>query len=307
MSLNLLNKAKILIVGDAMLDEYWFGDASRISPEAPVPIVKITRSEERLGGAANVAFNISSIGASASLLTIIGEDASAEKIDKLLEKAQINANTIKDASISTTVKLRIMARQQQMIRCDFESHPSEEKLQALANQFNELIDKHDLIVLSDYAKGTLRNTQNFLSAAKEKGKKVIVDPKGDDFQRYRGAYLLTPNCSELRLVVGQWSSETDLHERAQKLRDSLSLDYLLLTRSEEGMTLFGKDTVITVPAQAREVFDVSGAGDTVVSVLACAIAVGIPVPEAVKIANKAGGIVVGKVGTATVTLDELAQ
>ena len=297
--------ANVLVTGDAMLDRYWFGDAERISPEAPVPVVRVVRSEERLGGAANVALNIAHVGARATLLSVVGEDTAGRRIEELLQKEGIEAALQFDPTLSTTEKLRIVARQQQMLRCDFESHPDAEALLHHLDLFNRHLEKTDALVLSDYGKGGLTHITKMIECASAKGCPVLVDPKGDDYERYRGATVITPNRSELRQVVGAWKSEADLLERAQNLRAELNLEYLLLTRSEEGMTLFSDEGAMTVPAQAREVFDVSGAGDTVIAVLATLVAAGVPIPDAVATANRAGGIVVGKLGTASVTYEEL--
>ena len=302
-----LAKARVLVTGDAMLDRYWFGDAERISPEAPVPVVRVVRSEERLGGAANVARNIACLGARSTLLSVVGDDEAGRSIEELLEREGIRAALEHDGSARTTVKLRVVARQQQMVRCDFEDHPAEEALLKHLDRFHQLLTDTDVLVLSDYGKGGLSHISAMIDAARALGTPILIDPKGDDYSRYRGATVITPNRSELRQVVGQWSDEADLRRRAQELRRDLDLKYLLLTRSEEGMTLYGEDTEVTVAAQAREVFDVSGAGDTVIAVLAAMLATGLPIEEAVRIANRAGGIVVGKLGTAAISFDELFQ
>lgn len=288
-----------------MLDRYWFGDAQRISPEAPVPVVRVARTEERLGGAANVARNIVSMGAAASLLTVVGPDEAGATVERLLTEGGIAPHLHRDASLATTVKLRVIARQQQMLRVDFENAPDGEVLSQHLGEFEALLATHDLVVLSDYGKGGLTHITRMIELARAAGRPVLVDPKGEDYRRYAGATLLTPNRAELQQVVGRWSDEADLHRRAQALRSDLSLQALLLTRSEEGMTLFTAEGAWSVPAQAREVFDVSGAGDTVIAVLAVMIAAGQPLQEAVSTANRAGGIVVGKLGTATVSHEEL--
>ena len=232
-------------------------------------------------------------------------NAAGRRIEELLQKEGIEAALQFDPTLSTTEKLRIVARQQQMLRCDFESHPDAEALLHHLDLFNRHLEKADALVLSDYGKGGLTHITKMIECARAKGCPVLVDPKGDDYERYRGATVITPNRSELRQVVGAWKSEADLLERAQNLRAELDLQYLLLTRSEEGMTLFSDEGAMTVPAQAREVFDVSGAGDTVIAVLATLVAAGVPIPDAVATANRAGGIVVGKLGTASVTYEEL--
>jgi rfaE bifunctional protein kinase chain/domain len=295
----------VLVVGDAMLDQYWFGDVERISPEAPVPVVRVQRREERLGGAANVARNIASLGAHTALLTTIGQDEAGRSVGRLLEEARIEPLVHVDAHLSTIVKLRVVGRQQQMVRIDFDNAPKEEVLAALLDTYAGRIAQTGLVVLSDYGKGGLTHIERMIALARDAGKPILVDPKGDEYDRYRGATLLTPNRAELREVVGRWRSEADLTERAQELRRRLDLAALLLTRSEEGMTLFTDDGAWTVPAQAREVFDVSGAGDTVIAVVAVMLAAGLGLRDAVSIANRAGGIVVGKLGTATVSYEEL--
>lgn len=305
MDRNTLNAARVIVAGDAMLDRYWFGDAERISPEAPVPVVRVTRTEERLGGAANVAINIAAVGAHSSLLSVVGRDEPGRTIERLAREAGITPALQFDDSLATTVKLRIVARQQQMVRCDFEAMPAKEALARHLDVFSELLANHNALILSDYGKGGLSHIVKMISLANEAGIPVLIDPKGDDYSRYRDATILTPNRAELRQVVGAWSGEEDLTNRAQNLRTELNLKYLLLTRSEEGMTLFHENGQLTVPTQAREVFDVSGAGDTVIAILATMMATGADIEEAVRTANRAGGIVVGKLGTATVSFEEL--
>jgi rfaE bifunctional protein kinase chain/domain len=296
---------RMLVVGDVMLDRYWFGDVNRISPEAPVPIVLIQKSEERLGGAANVARNVVALGMEAGLLGVIGHDEAGNIVEDLLRDSGIQSYLNRDQAISTIIKLRVIGRQQQLIRIDFEEKPTELVLQDKLTRFNALIADYDVIVLSDYAKGSLVNIAAMIANAKQAGKLILVDPKGNDFSRYAGATMLTPNKSEMKQIIGDWSSESDLTEKAQALRIKLDLQALLLTRSEEGMTLYTEAEVVHVPAMAREVFDVSGAGDTVIATMATMLAEGKTMREAVLIANRAGGIVVGKLGTATVRRDEL--
>ncbi len=300
-----IQKARVLVTGDAMLDRYWFGDAERISPEAPVPVVRITRQEARLGGAANVARNIASIGAHSTLLSVVGDDEPGRLIEKLLKEAGITPRLEFDPSLDTTVKLRVVARQQQMVRCDFEAIPAEESLKRHLGAFTKLLEDSDVLVLSDYGKGGLSHIEAMIELARKAALPILVDPKGDDYSRYRGATVITPNRAELKQVVGAWHSEEDLSNRAQRLREELSLDYILLTRSEEGMTLFSRQGACSVAAQAREVFDVSGAGDTVIAILAAMLATNMPIEDAIRIANRAGGIVVGKLGTAAVSFEEL--
>ena len=300
-----VEKARLLVVGDVMLDRYWFGDVERISPEAPVPVVRVGRTEERLGGAANVARNIVAIGAAAGLLSVVGEDEAAGCIEALLKSDGIDAQLHRDPGLATTIKLRVIGRQQQLLRIDFETEPGHEVLMSKLADFEVRLKNADLVILSDYGKGGLRHIERMIAAARAAGKYVLVDPKGDDFSRYKGATLITPNRSEFREVAGRWNSEDDLTERAQKLRGELGLDALLITRSEEGMTLYRESERLHVPAVAREVYDVSGAGDTVIAVLGVMLAAGASFAEAVKLANKAAGIVVGKLGTAVVHPEEL--
>ncbi len=296
---------RILVVGDVMLDRYWFGDVSRISPEAPVPVVRVQRREERLGGAANVARNAVALGAYTGLLGVVGKDEAGDAVQELVTGLQINSYLNRDAAIPTIIKLRVIGRQQQLLRIDFEDPPTEMVLRDKLTQFNALLPEYDVIVLSDYAKGSLVNVVHMIEAAKKAGKRILVDPKGDDFMRYKGASILTPNKSELRQVVGSWKTEAELTEKAQRLRSALELEALLLTRSEEGMSLYTEREVVHIPTIAREVYDVSGAGDTVIATLATMLGSGAPLIDAVTIANRAGGIVVGKLGTATVTKEEL--
>ncbi len=300
-----LSSVRLLVVGDVMLDRYWFGDVSRISPEAPVPVVRIQKREERLGGAANVARNAAALGAHTGLLGVAGADEAGDQMEQLLQDGGIHSYLKRDEAISTIIKLRVIGRQQQMVRIDFEDAPTENVLRDKLTQFKALLPDYDVIVLSDYNKGALVNVAEMIALARAAGKTVLVDPKGDDFTPYRGASILTPNRSELQQVVGGWKTEEQLLEKAQKLREELNLDALLLTRSEEGMSLFTKDEVLHVHADAREVFDVSGAGDTVIATLATMLGTKAPLAEALVTANRAGGIVVGKLGTATVTREEL--
>jgi rfaE bifunctional protein kinase chain/domain len=300
-----LESVRLLVVGDVMLDRYWFGDVSRISPEAPVPVVRIERREARLGGAANVARNAAALGAHCGLLGVVGNDEAGDQVEQILKESSIHSYLKRDEAISTIIKLRVIGRQQQMVRIDFEEAPSETTLRDKLTQFKAILSNYDVIVLSDYNKGSLVNVAEMIRMAREAGKTVMVDPKGDDFTPYRGATMLTPNKSELKRIVGSWKTEEQLTEKAQKLREELGLTALLLTRSEEGMSLYTADEVLHVHADAREVFDVSGAGDTVIATMAAMLGAGASLAEALATANRAGGIVVGKLGTATVTRDEL--
>jgi D-glycero-beta-D-manno-heptose-7-phosphate kinase len=300
-----LAASRVLVVGDVMLDRYWFGDVNRISPEAPVPVVHVNRSEERLGGAANVARNAATLGAQTSLLCVIGDDEPAQKLIELLEHSNVSAHVERDPGLATTIKLRIVSRQQQLIRIDFENTPTHEVLLAGLARFDALLSGHDVVLLSDYAKGGLTHVERMIASARAAGRTVLVDPKGDDWARYRGASVITPNRAELREVVGRWHSEADLEQRVAKLRAELGLSALLLTRSEEGMTLFTDAGAVHEPTHAREVYDVSGAGDTVIATLAAMLGAGLSLPQAMAYANRAAGVVVAKLGTATVEYHEL--
>jgi rfaE bifunctional protein kinase chain/domain len=299
-------RCRVLVAGDVMLDRYWFGDVSRISPEAPVPVVHVRRTEERPGGAANVARNITALDGGATLLAVVGEDEAATSLERLLGLENVTASLHRDASLSTTVKLRVIGQQQQLLRIDFERAPSHEVLAAKLDEYERLVDQADAVVLSDYGKGGLEHVGRMIALARAHGKPVLVDPKGHDYSRYRGATLLTPNRGEFREVAGRWSDEADLARRAHKLREELELEALIVTRSEEGMSLFTASESHHEATRAREVFDVSGAGDTVIGTLALMVAAGCDLQAAMRVANHAAGIVVGKLGTAVVHRDELA-
>lgn len=297
--------ARVLVVGDVMLDRYWFGEVSRISPEAPVPVVRVESSDERPGGAANVARGVSALGARCDLLAVVGKDEPAEALARLLATARVNAVLHRDPALHTTVKLRVIGRQQQLLRIDFETVPSEDVLLTKLSDFESMLAAADVVVLSDYGKGGLQHIERMIALCRDRAKPVLVDPKGDDFTRYRGATVLTPNRAEFRAVAGSWKSERELADKAQDLRRSLGLEALLVTRSEEGMTLFRDDGVVHQPTVAREVYDVSGAGDTVIATLGVMMARGADLAEATRVANRAAGIVVGKLGTAVVERHEL--
>lgn len=298
---------RILVVGDVMLDRYWFGDVSRISPEAPVPVVKIDRIEERPGGAANVARNVASLGARASLLSVVGNDEPGARLKALLKLSGVDARLHPDPGLDTTVKLRVIGRQQQLLRLDFEKQPSREILASKLSEFSRMLQKCQVLILSDYGKGGLTHIVRMIAMAKQRGKIILVDPKGSDYRRYKGATVITPNKAELRDVIGTWHSEADLNRKAQALRRKLGLEAILLTRSEEGMTLFSSQGAHHQAAVAREVYDVSGAGDTVIATFAMMLALGAGVQRAMQIANLAAGVVVGKLGTAAVSLEELQR
>ena len=288
-----------------MLDRYWYGAVDRISPEAPVPVVRITREEERNGGAANVAYNVITLGAQSSLLTVVGDDEASHKLEALVAQTGIKTHFGRDADLKTTVKLRVIGRQQQLLRLDFENTPKNELLASQTAAFESLLPEQDAILFSDYGKGGLAHVSDMIAKARAAGKPILIDPKGSDYSRYQNATVITPNRAELQQVVGSWNSEVELRTKVQNLRTQLQLDAVLLTRSEEGMTLFDADGELTVSAQAREVFDVTGAGDTVIATMAALVAAGLSLRDALPHANRAGGIVVGKFGTATVSFEEL--
>lgn len=300
-----ISSARVLVVGDTMLDRYWYGAVERISPEAPVPVVRVTRTENRIGAAANVAYNIVTLGAQASLLSVVGDDEDSRILEALVAQTGITPYFGRDPQLKTTVKLRVIGRQQQLLRLDFENTPENEVLASQSATFEKLFPEHDAVLFSDYGKGGLAHIVLMIAQARAAGKVVLVDPKGSDYARYKNASVLTPNRAELEQVIGRWTDEADLQTKAHNLRTSLNLQALLLTRSEEGMTLFDAEGELHVPALAREVFDVTGAGDTVIATLAAMAAAGMTLRDAVPIANRAGGIVVGKFGTATVNHSEL--
>lgn len=301
-----ISHSRVLVVGDVMLDRYWFGEVERISPEAPVPVVRVARREDRLGGAANVARNVAALGGHVTLVGVLGEDEAGDSVRRLSAEAGIQAELVADPSLHTTLKMRVLGRQQQLLRVDFEQHPAQPALDKVDAAFARHLANHDIVVLSDYAKGVLARVESLIALARNAGVPVLVDPKGHDYTRYRGATLVTPNRSEMQEAVGRWSSEAELTDRAQRLRADLDLEALLVTRSEQGMTLFTDAGRDHIDAQAHEVFDVSGAGDTVLATLAVSRAIDLPWVDAMGWANKAGGIAVGKLGTSIVTAAELA-
>ncbi len=300
-----LAAARVLVVGDTMLDRYWYGAVERISPEAPVPVVKVNKEEERIGGAGNVAFNVVTLGAQASFLGVVGDDEPGHRMEALLEKTGIAAHLKRDPGLMTTVKLRVIGRHQQLLRMDFENEPDHEALALQNEAFVQIVPQHQAVLFSDYGTGGLAHIPKMFAAARAAGKPVLIDPKGSDYTRYAGATVITPNRAEMQQVVGSWSDAAGLRTKAQNLREQLNLDAVLVTLSEEGMTLFDAQGETHVDANAREVFDVTGAGDTVIATLAALVAAGMPLREAMPLANKAGGIVVGKFGTATVSYEEL--
>ncbi len=298
---------KVLIVGDVMLDQYWFGDVSRISPEAPVPIVKVERADERAGGAANVARNIAALGAKATLLSVVGADDTANRLRKVLDQDGVGHRLEEDPGIRTTLKLRVIGHQQQMLRIDFENTPSNHALESKRSHFSQCLEDHDVVIFSDYRKGALERVQELLQLTRQSGKLSVVDPKGRSFARYAGANILTPNRSELAEVVGGWESDEEMNGKAESVRADLDLDALLLTMSEQGLRLFREGDRLHRTAQAKEVYDVSGAGDTVVAALAVARGIGEPWERAIDFANAAAGIVVSRLGTSVATLDEVLE
>jgi D-glycero-beta-D-manno-heptose-7-phosphate kinase len=294
-----------MVVGDVMLDRYWFGEVSRISPEAPVPVVLIGKEDQRLGGAANVAWNCKELGAQTRLLSVVGRDEPGRALEALLKKMRIDTSLHHDRGLHTTQKLRVIGRRQQLLRIDFERPPSREVLASKLAEFKRALPESDVIILSDYGKGGLHHIAEMIRGARRAGTRVLIDPKGDDYARYKGASIITPNLAELREVVGTWKDEKDLKSRATALRDRLGLEALLLTRGEDGMTLFKSAKTFSVKAEKREVLDVTGAGDTVIATLAVMLAAGAGLEAAVRLANRAAGIVVGKLGTAAATHAEL--
>lgn len=300
-----LATSRVLVVGDVMLDRYWYGAVDRISPEAPVPVVRITHEEERNGGAANVAYNVVTLGAQSSLLTVVGDDEASHKLEALVADTGIQTHFGRDPALKTTVKLRVIGRQQQLLRLDFENTPKTEVLASQTAKFEHLLPVHDAVLFSDYGKGGLAHVSDMIARARAAGKPILIDPKGTDYSRYQHASVITPNRAELQQVIGAWQTEADLVTKAQNLREQLHLQALLLTRSEEGMTLFDAQGQQTVSAQALEVFDVTGAGDTVIATMAALVGAGMSMRDALPWANKAGGLVVGKFGTATVSYEEL--
>lgn len=300
------NQANILVVGDVILDRYVHGEATRISPEAPVPIVLVNHTEERPGGAGNVALNISTLGLRVSLVGLTGIDVAADNLTKILSGYGVSCNFVKQGDFHTITKLRVLSQHQQLIRLDYEAHPERADTNDLFLHFKEHLKSADTVVLSDYAKGSLNNVQAFISECNSHGKKVLIDPKGNDFTRYKGANLLTPNLKEFETVVGSCSDVADIVSRGIKLCNELKFEALLVTRGEHGMTLIcsGNDP-FHLAAEAREVFDVTGAGDTVIASMAAALASGYDYAEAAKFANRAAGLVVAKLGAASVTVNEL--
>ncbi len=300
-----LKNSTIMVTGDVMIDRYWSGDSHRISPEAPVPVVHIQKSRDVPGGAANVAMNVANLDVATTLLSARGDDSDGRALESQLQENKVSCAFLTDPALQTIVKLRVLARHQQVVRLDFEEVPDHETLLPLVDMFESRIHSQDAVIFSDYGKGGLVHIQQMIQLARSAGKPVLIDPKGTDYSPYRGATIITPNREEFAAVAGRPRDMADFVQRAFKLRDDLQLQALLVTRSEEGMSLFLGSQHIHIPTQAREVFDVSGAGDTVIATLAAGIASGMGFEEAAHLANRAAGIVVGKMGTSPITIEEL--
>ncbi|RBW63972.1 bifunctional heptose 7-phosphate kinase/heptose 1-phosphate adenyltransferase [Vibrionales bacterium C3R12] len=302
------SQSGVLIIGDVMLDRYWYGPTGRISPEAPVPVVKVENNEERPGGAANVAMNIASLGGHAHIIGLTGKDEPAQVLTNTLNSLKVKCDFVELADYPTITKLRVMSRGQQLIRLDFEDKFENTDPELVLSRMEKALPTVKSVILSDYAKGALEHVQQFIQKARAAKVPVFIDPKGADFERYRGATLLTPNMAEFELVAGQVKSEEDLIEKGLSLIEEFDFEALLVTRSEHGMTLLRKgQDPFHLPTLAKEVYDVTGAGDTVISVLAASVAAGKPLDEACALANAAAGVVVGKLGTSTLSIIELAE
>ena len=301
-----ITRTRVLVVGDAMLDRYWYGDVERISPEAPVPVVAVARADERPGGAANVARSVHALGAACAMLSISGDDREADSLERLLAEDGIRCRLHRDRLLNTTVKLRVISRHQQLLRIDFDSPVSKDARVQLLDDYLEHLSEHDAVIVSDYGKGGLGYIQEMIHAARAASRPVVVDPKGDDYSGYRGASLITPNRKEFEHVAGRFRDNAELERKAARMAEELELEGVLVTRGEEGMSLIERDgRVLHIPARAREVFDVTGAGDTVIAAIGCAWAVGSELADALSLANIAAGIVVGKLGAATASPAEI--
>jgi len=297
---------RVLVVGDVMLDRYWFGSVDRISPEAPVPVINVSHTEERAGGAANVAANIAALGAQCTLLSVTGNDIAGKSLAKILDQSGIDAVLHVDDQAQTTVKLRVLSKNQQLLRADFEAAPTHEVLGSCLAEFRQRVSAADIVLISDYGKGGLYHIRDMITAAKEANTPVVVDPKGADFARYENASMITPNLKELENIVGTGLDEAELNKKAVELINLLNIGNLLVTRSEHGMSLyFGDGRSIHRDAATRDVYDVSGAGDTVISACAVATAAGLAHEQMLRFANTAAGIVVAKLGTAVAEIDEV--
>lgn len=303
---DIFSQINTLVVGDVMLDRYWFGHVDRISPEAPVPVLAVQSEEMRAGGAANVAHNLLALGAQSHLLSVVGDDEAGREIDAIISAYGAQTTLKVDSSIKTIVKLRMVAQNQQLLRADFDEKPSDEILAQCLQDYKHAIANAQVVVLSDYGKGGLTHVATMIEIAKQQGVPVIIDPKGDNYSRYKGATLITPNMKEFEAVAGKSHSEEAFVAKAHALRAELELDYLLVTRSEKGMSLFCRDgSQVDSPAAALEVYDVSGAGDTVISLMALVMVSDFSDEQRLTLANAVAGIVVGKLGTAVATIDEV--
>ena len=297
---------RILVVGDVMLDRYWFGDVDRISPEAPVPVVLVRQTEDRLGGAGNVALNIMSLGGKCTLCAIVGVDESADIIADTALSYGVGIELVRSADATTSIKQRVISRNQQLLRADFENPPAESAIASLTARAKALINTHEFVILSDYGKGALGQVQSIIQAAKEANVPVLVDPKGADFSRYAGATMITPNLKEFELVAGQQDDDTAISACVNRIMNQYKIRHILVTLSERGMRLFSNDgSELHSPARSREVYDVSGAGDTVIAVMAMSLGASLNPADAMQIANSAAGVVVSKLGTATASMTEL--
>lgn len=302
------DKAKVLVVGDVMLDRYWYGGTSRISPEAPVAVVKVQNTEDSPGGAGNVALNIAALGAAASLVGVVGDDNAGRELETRLNAAGVLCDFLISKDKPTVTKLRVMSRHQQLIRLDFEEYFGEEDVSGLLEKVEALLVKTDVMILSDYNKGALTQVTELINLARKAGIQVLVDPKGGDFSIYRRATILKPNLHEFEKMVGSCASEDVLLRKGQQLLKDMELQALLITRGEHGMSLIRQgEPEVHFPARSREVFDVTGAGDTVIAVLASALAAGNTLPESVALANIAAGLVVAKLGTVAISGPELRR
>ena len=305
-NLKKLATARVLVAGDVMLDQYWMGNVDRISPEAPVPIVTVNASEVRLGGAGNVARNIASLDGSSTLVGIIGHDDAGRSVTELARQSGINAIFQSDPAGKTTVKLRVVSKNQQLLRADFEGKPDQRVLAGMLMVFRDHIENNDAVVLSDYGKGGLADIEEMISITRRANKPVLIDPKGNDYSRYRGATLITPNLAEFESVAGKVESTDDLSDKAASVIRDYDLEALLVTLSDKGMTLFERnESPLHIPARSREVYDVSGAGDTVIGVMAMVFAADLDKSAGLGIANSAAGVVISKFGTTTATSAEL--
>ena len=307
-SLDRLRERRLLVAGDVMMDRYWFGGVERISPEAPVPVVAVDRRENRVGGAANVARNVVALDATCVLLSVVGDDEAGRQLREIVEEAGIESRLQVDPEAETTIKLRIISRNQQLLRADFEAEPAGEVLLRCLDDYRAQLERCDVVVLSDYGKGGLRHVEEMIGLARKAGVPVLVDPKGRDFSRYRGAAMVTPNLKEFEAAAGEVADDADMERRARRMMEELELEQLLITLSDRGMVLFRRDREpLLQPARAKEVYDVSGAGDTVIAMMALARADGFGDEDALALANSAAGVVVSKLGTAVPAREELLQ